>query len=199
MRHTLLLTMLIAALPGAAAALDLTPAQTEGPYYPVTKPAETDADLTRIGTGPVAKGRLFVLRGRVVDPDGKAIAGARVEIWQTDDQGIYLHPGDARSSNRDKAFQFFGATLSAADGAFAFRTIEPGLYTGRARHIHAKITPPGSATLTTQFYFKSDESLLRDGIARRLGKALEGVTLEPKQVAGGDGAPEATVTVVMKR
>ena len=54
-----------------AADLPLTPAQTEGPYYPVAKPADTDADLTRIGLGPQAKGEVLVLDGKVLDPSGK--------------------------------------------------------------------------------------------------------------------------------
>ena len=190
---------LFIALAGAAAALDLTPAQTEGPYYPRAKPAETDPDLTRLGNGAAA-GEVLLLSGRVIDAAGQPIADARVEIWQADNKGIYLHPGDPRTANRDKAFQFYGEMRSSADGAFAFRTIIPGLYTGRAKHIHAKITPPGGPTLTTQFYFKDDAELARDGIARRLGKGLAGVTLAPARPAAAASAPlEAAVTVVVPR
>ena len=191
---------LLMAMSSAALALDPTPAQTEGPYYPRTKPAETDPDLTRVGAGAIATGDVLVLSGRVVDVAGRPIADARVEIWQTDYQGIYLHPGDARTAQRDKAFQFYGETRSAADGGFTFRTIVPGPYTGRPRHIHAKITPPGGPTLTTQFYFKGDADLSRDGISRRLGKALAGVTLAPARPAGQTGAPlEAAITIVLPR
>ena len=194
---TILIGLLLAAATPAAA-LELTPAQTEGPYYPRTRPTETDADLTRVGGGGVAKGDVVVLNGRVFDPEGRAIADARVEIWQTDHQGIYLHPGDPRTGERDKAFQFYGETRSAADGAFSFRTILPAAYPGRPRHIHAKITPPGGKTLTTQFYFKDDAGLMRDGIARRLGKELDRVTLAPARAAA-DAALEAAVTVVVAR
>ena len=197
----LIAATLLLALAGPAYALDLTPAQTEGPFYPRGKPAETDADLTRVGNGPVAKGEIIVLSGKVVDPTGAPIAGARVEIWQVDAQGIYLHPGDSRTAQRDKSFQFYGEAASAADGSFSFRTILPAAYTGRPRHIHAKITPPGGATLTTQFYFVNDTDLARDGIARSLGKALANVTLTPKRPTGAvaDAPLEATVTVVVKR
>ena len=34
-------------MPSAAATRRLTPAQTEGPYYPLTLPEDTDADLLR--------------------------------------------------------------------------------------------------------------------------------------------------------
>ena len=53
---------------GPVSALDLTPAQTEGPYYPRRKPADTDADLTRIGAGPQAKGVVLMLEARALDP-----------------------------------------------------------------------------------------------------------------------------------
>lgn len=195
MRTLIATACLFLAILTSAQALDLTPVQTEGPYYPRAKPTETDADLTRLGTGQAARGEALVLSGRVLDTEGKAVQGARVEIWQTDYQGIYLHPGDARTGQRDKTFQFYGEATSAADGGFAFRTIMPAAYPGRPRHIHAKITPPGGATLTTQFYFKADD-LSRDGIARRLGKALASVTLDPKPA---DGVLAASVTVVVPR
>jgi protocatechuate 3,4-dioxygenase beta subunit len=190
----------LCALADPAVALELTPPQSEGQYYPRTKPTDRDADLTRLGTGPVAKGDVIVVQGRVVDPTGAAIAGARVEIWQTDSQGIYLHPGDRRTEQRDKAFQFYGEATSAADGAFAFRTILPAAYPGRPRHIHAKITPPGGSTLTTQFYFANDADLARDGIARRLGPALANVTLTLTPIAdAADNARAARVTIVVPR
>ena len=193
----LLLTCLLVASP-AVAQLALTPSQTEGPYYPVArlKPVETDSDLTRVGSAN-AKGAVVVVKGIVVDPSGQPIEGARVEIWQTDNQGIYLHPGDSNVGRRDKGFQFYGEAKSDAAGAVTFRTIIPSRYPGRARHIHVKVTPPGGSTLTTQLYFAGDSDLGRDGPARSLGKALADVTLTPKPAA--DGASEATVRLVVRR
>ena len=181
-----------------ARALDTTPSQTEGPYYPRRLPAEVDADLTRIGAGPQAKGDVLVLSGTVVDPQAKPITGAVVEVWQADAQGIYRHPRDPRTASHDPAFQSYGRTTTAEGGAFSFRTIVPGRYEGRPPHVHLKITPPGGRTLTTQLYFKGDADLARDGIASALGKALELVTLVPAK-AGPDGPLEATVTLVVKR
>ena len=182
-----------------AHARDLSPSQTEGPYYPRKKPAETDADLTRIGTGPQAQGEVLILNGTITDPEGKPIAGARVEIWQTDHQGIYAHPGDPKTSRRDTTFQFYGVTSTSADGAFTFRTIMPGGYGGRPRHIHAKVTPPGGATLTTQLYFKDDADLKSDGIVAALGSALDRVTLAPTPSAGAGSPLQASITLVVKR
>jgi protocatechuate 3,4-dioxygenase beta subunit len=200
MRHFVLINgvvMLLLSVHAVAAELPLTPAQTEGPYYPTTKPAETDADLTRIGAGPQAKGEVLELDGKVVDPTGKAIEQARVEIWQTDHQGIYMHPGDGRTERRDRSFQFYGEVRTDAAGAFRFRTILPAPYSGRPRHIHAKITPPDGATLTTQFYFKADRELTRDAIVRRLGTAVERVMLMPEKSA--QGIHVAPLTIVVRR
>jgi protocatechuate 3,4-dioxygenase beta subunit len=108
-----------------------------------------------------------------------------------------MHPGDRRTGGRDKDFRFYGEARTDAAGGFRFRTVLPGPYSGRPRHIHAKITPPGAKTLTTQFYFKGDGELAGDGTARGLGKALELVTLSP--VKGADGVETATVTVVVRR
>ena len=205
MRHALGLALALAlamplllTLPAtSAAALELTPSQTEGPYYPRRKPADTDADLTRIGNGPAAKGDVLILEARIADPEGKPIEGARVEIWQVDHQGIYLHPGDPQTARRDANFQSYGETRSDAEGRVRFTTIRPPPYEGRPAHIHVNVTPPKGTTLTTQLYFADDASLARDGIARRLGKALELVTLRPAK--GQDGRFEAAVTFVVKR
>ena len=188
---------MLAATVGTAAALDLTPAQTEGPYYPRRKPSDTDADLTRVGNGPAARGEVMRLDARIVDTAGQPIAGARVEIWQVDHQGIYLHPDDPRVRQRDAAFQGYGEARSDADGRVRFTTIKPPAYEGRPAHIHAMITPPGGATLTTQLYFAGDPLLARDGIVRRLGAALERVTLRP--APGADGRIEAAITLVVRR
>lgn len=200
-RSFALVPLLLVAQVGSAAALDLTPAQTEGPYYPRRKAADTDADLTRIGNGSRAKGETLAIRARVIDPDGKPIEGTRVEIWQVDHQGIYMHPDDPNTRRRDPNFQFYGEARTDHDGNVRFLTIRPVAYEGRPSHIHAKVTPPNGATLTTQFYFADDAMLARDGIARRLGKSLEQVTLRPAPVTAADGERQldAAITIVVRR
>ena len=44
----------------------LTPAQTEGPFYPVALPADSDADLLRNGARPYAQGTPARVEGRVL-------------------------------------------------------------------------------------------------------------------------------------
>ena len=74
----------LAALPPAvarAATLATTPRQTEGPFYPLELPSETDADLVRLtGADAQALGEVTHVTGRVLDRAGRPLPGAVVEI-----------------------------------------------------------------------------------------------------------------------
>jgi protocatechuate 3,4-dioxygenase beta subunit len=136
-----------------------TPAQQEGPYYPVDKPADFDNDLVDFaGAEVLPAGEVLVLAGVVYDANGLPLEGVVVEIWQTDSNGIYMHPGDPDTDKRDPNFQFYGESLTGADGVYSFRTILPGIYEPRPRHIHSKVKLDGEVLLTTQFYFSSEVS-----------------------------------------
>jgi protocatechuate 3,4-dioxygenase beta subunit len=168
-RRILLAAPALLVLP-AAAQLPPTPAQIEGPYYPEAIPADADADLRSVAGQPrAARGQPLLLEGTVRGRDGAPLAGARVQIWQADENGIYLHPGQPRLSERDQGFQGFGATVSDNAGRYAFRTIRPGLYPGRTRHIHVRATSPdGRRELTTQAYFPDSPQNGRDILLRML-------------------------------
>jgi protocatechuate 3,4-dioxygenase beta subunit len=151
-----------AATPASSAAPTIevsyfTPAQQEGPYYPPNKPADRDNDLVDLaGATGVPAGEVLSLSGVVYEASGRPLPGALVEIWQTDSNGIYLHPGDPDTTDRDPNFQFYGESLTGADGVYSFRTILPGRYEPRPRHIHVKVKLDGRELLTTQFYFAGD-------------------------------------------
>lgn len=76
-----------AALVGTAAAtraqqLASTSSQDLGPFYPLVRPADHDADLTRIkGRKGVAAGQPIQLIGRVVDARGSPVRGAMIDLW----------------------------------------------------------------------------------------------------------------------
>ena len=107
----------------AAAALPLTPAQTAGPFYPLTLPADSDNDLVHIaGRAGTAKGTVTYVTGRVLDPTGRPISGARVEIWQCDANGRYHYVRDDRAGPPlDENFQGYGQTMTDAAGGYDFR------------------------------------------------------------------------------
>lgn len=142
--------------PGAShAALQPTPGDELGPFYPLDWSGDIDADLVRLGSGDAAGGRLLELAGTVRDTAGRPLAGAVVEIWQADAAGRYRHPGvDPRT--RDARFQGFGRTLTDAEGRYRFTTILPGNYGSRPPHIHFRVAPPGGRELVTQMYFRGN-------------------------------------------
>lgn len=162
----------------------LTPAQTEGPFYPVELPRDSDADLLRNGTLQYGKGQAAWVEGSVSDPHGRPVAGAVVEIWQCDQDGHYHHPGDR--GRADPAFQGFGRVQVGADGRYRFRTIRPAAYAGRTPHIHAKVRLGTRELLTTQLYVAGDPGNARDGLWRRLdGEARAALTAD--FLPGADG------------
>jgi protocatechuate 3,4-dioxygenase beta subunit len=148
--------------PVRAEGLIPTPAQSEGPFYPVELPADTDWDLLRLaGSADQALGTVTYIEGRVLGRDGRPLPGTRVEIWQCDAKGRYRHPGDARGP-MDEAFQGFGRVLTGADGGYRFRTIRPVAYPGRTPHIHFAVLPPGGRRLVTQMYVMGEPGNERD-------------------------------------
>jgi protocatechuate 3,4-dioxygenase beta subunit len=176
-------------VPGAfAEALTLTPRQTEGPFYPDHLPLDTDNDLIIINDSITsASGEVTYLSGRVLGPNGQAVRGATVEIWQCDINGAYIHSKTfGGKSRQDKNFQGYGRFLTSGNGEYLFRTIKPVPYSGRCPHIHAKVRVNGRELLTTQLYIKghpqNDNDSVRRGI--RDAKALESVTREFAQLPG---------------
>ena len=131
-----------------------TPSQQEGPYYTVTKPDDRDNDLTVLaGAAGTPIGEVVEFSGKLYDAVGMPVAGAVIEIWQTDSSGVYLHPDDPDTNQRDPNFQFYGEAVTANGGRYSFRTTLPGEYEPRPRHIHVKVKLNGQELITTQFYF----------------------------------------------
>lgn len=162
-----------------------TPAQTEGPFYPLEMPVDSDFDLLVQGPVRYGHGQPATLVGRVSDTAGRAVDGAAVEIWQCDQQGHYRHPGDG--GRADPAFQGFGRVAVGRDGAYRFRTIRPVPYSGRTPHIHVKVRLGTRELLTTQLYVEGDFGNPRDGLWRRLSEADRAALTVPfpSDAAGG--------------
>jgi len=176
-RRSVLKTLLVlpwaAALISPARAAVRTPSATEGPFYPTPKMRFKDADndLVRIkGVAGEARGEIVALQGRVLNRKGEPVDGARIEIWQCDAKGRYLHDGDSQPGQRDPAFQGFGHVVTDASGEYAFRTIKPVPYPGRAPHIHVKVFS-GSTELTTQYYIAGHPQNNRDFLYRQMSSA----------------------------
>ena len=161
----------VAALGGVAAAaneLRRTPTQALGPFYPLEKPLDDDADLTIVkGRKARAKGQVVHVMGRVVNVDGEPVKGARIEIWQANTHGRYAHPNDNNPAPLDPNFEGYAKLLTDADGRYRFKTIKPSGYpagnTMRPAHIHFDIAGKLNR-LVTQMYFPGDPLIENDSI-----------------------------------
>jgi protocatechuate 3,4-dioxygenase beta subunit len=161
----------------AADACGLTPAQVEGPFYPVVDQSDKDTDLTKVaGHTGSAKGQLVRITGQVRDSQCNPLKDAMVEIWQACHTGKYNHPEDPNEAALDEDFQYWGRTKTDANGNYSFLTIKPGAYPAsgdwvRPPHVHFKIAAPGFRSLTTQMYFEGEALNAADRILRSLPPA----------------------------
>lgn len=176
------------AVPGVFANhLTLTPAQTEGPFYPDKLPLDTDNDLLIVNDGITpAVGQVTWLSGRILDAKGGPIRNALVEIWQCDAHGAYLHTGSGNKESRDSHFQGFGRFLTGSNGEYLFRTIKPVAYPGRTPHIHFAIKTKGRDKWTTQCYIQGEPQNEKDGVYRDIKdlKARQSVTVPFRPMKG---------------
>jgi protocatechuate 3,4-dioxygenase beta subunit len=118
----------------------LTPAETEGPYYKANPPESTSL------LQPGMAGTKLTITGYVLNAECQPVPGARVDFWQADSEGQYDNQG----------YTLRGYQVTDAQGRYSVDTVVPGLYPGRTRHIHVKVTAPGGPTLTTQLYFPDE-------------------------------------------
>jgi protocatechuate 3,4-dioxygenase beta subunit len=160
-------TLATSAASALADELSLTPAQTEGPFYPDHLPLDTDNDLIVVNDEATpAVGEITHLTGRILDAGGEPIRNALVEIWQCDAGGAYLHSRTTNRDKRDGHFQGFGRFLTGDNGEYYFRTIKPVPYPGRTPHIHFMVKRKGQEKFTTQCYIKGHPQNERDFIFR---------------------------------
>ncbi|MCS7024219.1 MAG: IPT/TIG domain-containing protein [Bryobacteraceae bacterium] len=153
--------------------LTLTPEQTLGPYYPDRMPLDRDNDLIILNDNITpAVGTVTWLSGKVLGRNGKPMRGALVEIWQADNNGAYIH-SQSPIANRDANFQGYGRFVTGSSGEYLFRTVKPGLYPGRTRHIHYQITTPAGERLVTQCYIEGEPLNNSDGILNGIRDAAQ--------------------------
>jgi hydroxyquinol 1,2-dioxygenase len=144
-----------------------------GPFFVENSPAFDDGDDLAQGFS----GEPCLVRARVADPAGAPVAGARVEVWQADDQGLYDVQRAAFDGPRGR-----GHLRTGEDGRVTFWTVKPVAYPipddgpvgellGAARrspmrpaHIHFMIPAPGFRTLITHVFDGQDPHLGTDAV-----------------------------------
>lgn len=123
------------------------------------------------------EGEPTVIRGFVQDVFGNPIAGAVIDVWQTDANGLY----DIQESSSVEG-NLRGRFTSDADGSYEFRTVRPVPYPipndgpvgrmlravkrheWRAAHIHAIVEAPGFISVTTHIFDKQSKYLDSDTV-----------------------------------
>ena len=148
----------------SAARLAPTAHQTMGPFYPVRRPLDQDGDLTIVrGRRGRARGRVINVVGRVLNPDGRPVPFASIDLWQANAAGRYAHPADSNPALLDPEFQGSARLRADGNGFYRFRTIKPGRYPGRVPHIHLAVSAR-SRRVTTQMYFPGEPGNHDDGV-----------------------------------
>ena len=171
-----------------------TPSTVEGPFHiPDAPEIANGADMAK-----GAPGIPCFVTGSVKGLDGKPIAGAVLDLWQTDGEGLY------EEQRRTVEPWMRGIYKSQADGSYTVRTVAPISYTipmdgpvgqffncttmshMRPAHIHFAVSAPGHHYLVTHLFQKGDEyinndvvygvkdALIVDFVKRPPGKAPNG-------------------------
>jgi len=149
-----------------------TEATVFGPFFVNDAPLiENGGDIAGEGSGQACW-----VEGTVRDSDGNPVAGARIEVWEADDDGFYdVQYTDGRVSGRAHLF-------SDAGGKYSFWGLTPTPYpiphdgpvgkmleaTGRspmrASHLHFMVTAPHKRKLVTHIFVEGDELLKSDSV-----------------------------------
>jgi len=192
-RHAIVSAAAAIGTAATARAQSLVPTSSQdlGPFYPLVRPLDHDADLTRIrGRAGVAAGQPIQLIGRILDHHGRPVRGAQVDLWQCNAVGRYAHPGDrANPGALDPNFQGFARLATDRDGNFRFRSIKPSAYDTpigrRTPHIHFDISG-GAQRLVTQLYFPGETGNDADPLLKLAGhrdslvaKAIDRLSADP--------------------
>jgi len=144
-----------------------------GPFYRQDSPQRKLGES--IASDP--KGKEICIYGRVTDADGNAIPNASVQIWQTDDEGVY-----DLQRNDPSVMDLRGWYHADSEGCYHLRTVRPLGYMipmdgpvgdmvraqhrhgFRPAHIHFLIGAPGYRELVTALYLATDEHIDSDTV-----------------------------------
>jgi hydroxyquinol 1,2-dioxygenase len=151
---------------------DATEATVLGPFFVENAPlVERGGDIAR-----GASGQPCWVEGTVRDTNGDPVGGARLDVWEADEDGFYdVQYDDDRTAARAHLF-------AADDGTFRFWAVTPTPYpipydgpvgrmlsaTGRspmrASHLHFRVSATGLRTLVTHIFVRGDDLLSRDSV-----------------------------------
>jgi protocatechuate 3,4-dioxygenase beta subunit len=164
---------------------------TRGEAAQGTGPVAADAPSRgRLGPGgdvprtaeTVARGRggeRLVVSGTVYGPDCRTpLAGASIEVWQTNAAGEY---GPGQGTGDERCCYLQAALRTDRRGRYQFETVRPGHYKGEPQpppaHIHFEVRHPDANGVLTELLFEGDP---------RLGPDPPGAVVRLARVPGSD-------------
>lgn len=139
-------------------------------------PIDNDLIHNYAKAGESAIGERIIVHGRVLDENGRPLAGTLVEAWQANAGGRYRHKKDTYLAPIDPNFGGCGRTITDENGYYFFRTVKPGAYpwrnwvnNWRPAHIHMSIFGTSfSQRLITQCYFEGDPLIAKCPIVKTI-------------------------------
>ena len=150
-----------------------TEATVFGPFFVEGAPVFENGDDISGG----APGEPCLVSGRVLNAEGEPIPGARIDVWQADEEGFYDVQYDDLEGARGR-----GRLRTDGEGRYRFWSVKPEPYpipydgpvgdllkaAGRSpmrpAHVHFMILAPGYATLITHVFAEGDEYLDADAV-----------------------------------
>ncbi len=180
---------------------DATEATVFGPFF------LDDAPLIEIG-GDIAggaPGEPCWIEGSVIDLTGAPVPGARIEVWEADEDGFYdVQYSDGRLAGRAHLFaddagrySFWGITPTPYpipdDGPVGAMLAATGRSPIRCAHLHFMVTAPGMRPLITHIFVEGDERLdigdsvfgVKDSLIKRFDPQPAGTATPDGRVVEG--------------
>ena len=145
-----------------------------GPFHVADAPEyEMGTNISLDGKGESCR-----FEGRVVDTDGNAIQGARIDVWCDNADGFY----DVQQPDIQPKWNNRGVFTTGPDGSYHFRGSKPVSYPiphdgpvgqlliqldrhpYRPAHMHYMVTAPGHEKIVTHTFVGEDEYLNSDAV-----------------------------------
>jgi protocatechuate 3,4-dioxygenase beta subunit len=123
-----------------------------------------------------ASGTPCLVEGTVRDTDGTPVRGARIDVWEADDDGFYdvQYDGDRIAgrgwlrSDDEGRYRFWSVVPAPypipADGPVGDLLAAAGRSPMRPAHLHFKVAAAGYRTLITHIFVAGDEHLTNDAV-----------------------------------
>ena len=113
-------------------------------------------------------GERLRITGCIVDRSGKPAAGVLLYAYHTNHTGLYEQKGNETGNGKRHGY-LRGWLRTGADGCYRIDTVRPASYPGRKdpAHIHATLTPPGTAEYYIDNFLFEGDPKISDAIRER--------------------------------